>query len=152
LDAYSLSKTLHLNGTYSWYTFAENILNKNEITEKNIEVTDFNKEKWHPTKSLKKTLLENYENMFYKFSIWVKNSFLNNSFFFGNERRSVPRLQLHLGDIAYTFVVLYLFYYICLLSYSKSRFFFIFFVSYATCCLFHSKVISTEESGLNIAA
>jgi hypothetical protein len=43
LDAYSLSKTLHLNGTYSWYTFAENILNTNEITEKNIEVTDFNK-------------------------------------------------------------------------------------------------------------
>jgi hypothetical protein len=32
--------------------------------------------------------------------------------FFGNERRSVPRLQLHLGDIAYKFVVLYLFYYI----------------------------------------
>jgi hypothetical protein len=29
-------------------------------------------------------------------------------------------------------------------------FFFIFFVSYATCCPFHSKVISTEESGLNI--
>ena len=29
--------------------------------------------------------------------------------FFGNERRSVPRLQLHLGDIAYKFVVLYLF-------------------------------------------
>jgi hypothetical protein len=28
--------------------------------------------------------------------------------FFGNERRSVPRLQLHLGDIAYKFVVLYL--------------------------------------------
>jgi hypothetical protein len=26
LDAYnSHSKTLHLNGTYSWYTFAENI-------------------------------------------------------------------------------------------------------------------------------
>jgi hypothetical protein len=44
-DAHSLSKTLHLNGTYSWYTFAENILNTNEITEKNIEVTDFNKEK-----------------------------------------------------------------------------------------------------------
>ena len=28
----------------------------------------------------------------------------------------------------------------------------IFFVSYATCCPFHSKVISTEESGLNITA
>jgi hypothetical protein len=28
--------------------------------------------------------------------------------FFGNERRSVPRLQLHLGNIAYKFVVLYL--------------------------------------------
>jgi hypothetical protein len=28
--------------------------------------------------------------------------------------------------------------------------FFFFFVSYATCCPFHSKVISTEESGLNI--
>jgi hypothetical protein len=39
LDAYSLSRTLHLNGTYSWYTFAENILNTNEITEKNIEVS-----------------------------------------------------------------------------------------------------------------
>jgi hypothetical protein len=52
---------------YSWYTFAENILNTNEITEKNIEVTDFNKEKWHITKSLKKTLLENYENMFRDF-------------------------------------------------------------------------------------
>ena len=51
---------------YSWYTFAENILNTNEITEKNIEVTDFNKEKWHITKSLKKTLLENYENMFFE--------------------------------------------------------------------------------------
>ena len=34
LDAYSLSKTLHLNGIYSWYTFAENILNTDEITEK----------------------------------------------------------------------------------------------------------------------
>jgi hypothetical protein len=45
LDAYSLSKTVHLNGTYSWYTFAENILN---------------------TKSLKKTLLKNYENMFFE--------------------------------------------------------------------------------------
>ena len=45
LDAYSLSKTLYLNGTYSWYTFAENILN---------------------TKSLKKTLLKNYENMFFE--------------------------------------------------------------------------------------
>jgi hypothetical protein len=56
LDAYSLSKTLHLNGTYSWYTFAENILNTNEITEKNIEVTDVNKEKWHLTKSLKKNI------------------------------------------------------------------------------------------------
>ena len=43
LDAYSLSKTLHLNGIYSWYTFAENILNTDEITEKNIEVTDYNK-------------------------------------------------------------------------------------------------------------
>ena len=31
--------------------------------------------------------------------------------FFGNERRSVPRLQLHFGDIAYKFVFLYLFYY-----------------------------------------
>ena len=59
-------KTLHLNGTYSWYTFAENILNTNEITEQNIEATDFNKEKWHLTKSLKKTLLENYENMFFE--------------------------------------------------------------------------------------
>ena len=29
---------------------------------------------------------------------------------------------------------------------------FIFFVSYAICCPFRSKVISTEESGLNIAA
>ena len=29
---------------------------------------------------------------------------------------------------------------------------FIFFMSYATCCPFHSKVIITEESGLNIAA
>jgi hypothetical protein len=29
---------------------------------------------------------------------------------------------------------------------------FIFFMSYATCCPFHSNVISTEESGLNIAA
>jgi hypothetical protein len=66
LDAYSLSRTLHLNGTSSWYTFADNILNTNEITEKNIEVTDFNKEKWHLTKSLKKTLLENYENMFFE--------------------------------------------------------------------------------------
>jgi hypothetical protein len=43
LDAYSLSKTLHLNGTYSWYTFAENILNTNE-------------EKRHLTKSLKKNI------------------------------------------------------------------------------------------------
>ena len=34
--------------------------------KKNIEVTDFNKEKWHLTKSLKKTLLENYENMFFE--------------------------------------------------------------------------------------
>jgi hypothetical protein len=39
--------------------------------------------------------------------------------FFGNERRSVPRLQLHLGDIAYKFVVLYLFYYICLFQFLK---------------------------------
>jgi hypothetical protein len=31
-----------------------NILNTNEITEKIIEVTDFNKEKWHLTKSEKK--------------------------------------------------------------------------------------------------
>jgi hypothetical protein len=54
--------------------------------------------------------------------------FLIIRFFFGNERRSVPRLQLHLGDIAYKFVVLYLF---------------ILFP-------FHSKVISIEESGLNI--
>ena len=38
--------------------------------------------------------------------------------FFGNER-SVPRLQLHLGDIAYKFVVLYLFYYICLFQFLK---------------------------------
>jgi hypothetical protein len=30
--------------------------------------------------------------------------------------------------------------------------FFFFFVSYATCCPFNSKVISTEESGLNIVA
>jgi hypothetical protein len=36
-----------------------------------------------------------------------------------NERRSVPRLQLHLGDIAYKFVVLYLFYYICLFQFLK---------------------------------
>ena len=46
------------------------------MTEKNIEVTDFNKEKWHLTKSEKKTLLENYENMFFgklrSFSI-IKN-------------------------------------------------------------------------------
>ena len=46
--------------------FAKNILNTNEINEKNIEVTDFNKEKWRLTKSLKKTLLENYENMFFE--------------------------------------------------------------------------------------
>jgi hypothetical protein len=51
----------------------------------------------------------------YKFSIWVKNSFLSNSFFFGNERRSVPSLQLHLGDIAYQFV-LFLFYFILLVQ------------------------------------
>ena len=55
LDAYRLSKTLHLNGTYSWCTLAENILSTNKITEKiYIEVTSFNKEKWHLTKSLKK--------------------------------------------------------------------------------------------------
>jgi hypothetical protein len=78
LDAYSLSKTLHLNGTYSWYTFAENILNTNEIIEKNIEVTDFNKEKWHLTKSLKKTLLENYENMFFE---KLKSFNINNKLF-----------------------------------------------------------------------
>jgi hypothetical protein len=65
LDAYSLSKTLHLNGTYSWYTFAENIQ------------------------------------------------------FFGNERRSVPLLQLHLGDIAYKFVVLFILLYLPL-SISKT--------------------------------
>ena len=29
---------------------------------------------------------------------------------------------------------------------------FIFFMSYATCCPFNAKVISTEESGLNITA
>jgi hypothetical protein len=40
--------------------------------------------------------------------------------FFGNERRSVPRLQLHLGDIAYKFVVLYLFYYICLFQFNDN--------------------------------
>ena len=56
LDAYSLSKTLHLNGTYSWYTFAENILSTKEIAEQNIEVANFNKEKWHFTKSLKKNI------------------------------------------------------------------------------------------------
>jgi hypothetical protein len=56
LDAYSLSKTLHLNGTYSWYTFAENILNTKEITEQNIEVTNVNKEKWHFIKTLKKNI------------------------------------------------------------------------------------------------
>ena len=55
LDAYSLSKTLHLNGTYSYYTFAEKyIKHKVNNTIKYIEVTDFNKEKWHLTKSLKK--------------------------------------------------------------------------------------------------
>jgi hypothetical protein len=42
------------------------LLNTNEITEKNIEVTDFNKEIWYLTKSLKKTLLENYENMLFE--------------------------------------------------------------------------------------
>ena len=31
-------------------------------------------------------------------------------------------------------------------------FFFIFFVFYETCCLLHSKVMSTGESGVNIAA
>jgi hypothetical protein len=57
LDAYSFSKTLHLNGTYSWYTFAENILlNTKEIIEQNIEVTNFSKEKWHFTKSFKKNI------------------------------------------------------------------------------------------------
>jgi hypothetical protein len=30
-----------------------------------MEVTDFNKEKWNLTKSLKTTLLENYENLFF---------------------------------------------------------------------------------------
>jgi hypothetical protein len=39
--------------------------------------------------------------------------------FVGNERRSVPRLQIHLGDIAYKFVVLYLFCYICLFQFIK---------------------------------
>ena len=57
LATYSLSKTLHLNGTYSWYTFAENILNTKEITEQNIEVTNFNKENCHFTKSLKKNII-----------------------------------------------------------------------------------------------
>jgi hypothetical protein len=57
LDAYSLLKTLHLKGTYSWYTFAENILNTKEITEQNIEVTNFNKENCHFTKSLKKNII-----------------------------------------------------------------------------------------------
>ena len=56
-----------LNGTYSYYTFAEKyIKHKGNNRIKYTEVTDFNKEKWHLTKSLKKTLLENYENMFFE--------------------------------------------------------------------------------------
>jgi hypothetical protein len=43
-----------LNGTYSYYTFAEKyIKHKGNNRIKYIEVTDFNKEKWHLTKSLK---------------------------------------------------------------------------------------------------
>ena len=53
------------------------------------------------------------------FQSGLKIPFLIIRFFFGNERRSVPRLQLHLGDIAYIFVVLYLFYYICLFQFLK---------------------------------
>ena len=34
------------------------------------------------------------------FQSGLKIPFLIIRFFFGNERRSVPRLQLHLGDIA----------------------------------------------------
>ena len=67
MDAYSLSKTLHLNGAHSWYTFAKNILNTNEITEQNIEVTDFNKEKWHLTKSLKTfSIQQNKDKLYYR--------------------------------------------------------------------------------------
>ena len=59
-----------------------------------------------------------YDYLWINFQSGLKIPFLIIRFF-GNERRSVPRLQLHLGDIAYTFVVLYLFDYICLFQFLK---------------------------------
>ena len=87
-EAYIISKILHLNGTSSWYTFVENILklNTNEITEKNIEVTNFNKEKWHLTKSLKKILLENYENMFFE---KLRSFNINNKLFLYSKKNRI---------------------------------------------------------------
>jgi hypothetical protein len=180
LDAYSLSKTVHLNGTYSWYTFAENILN---------------------TKSLKKTLLKNYENMFFEklrsFNInnklflyskiktnYIIEPFIENSNFENRKlivkmRRSDHVLEIERGRYnkinreqricrqchlnVHVIEDEEHFFFHCKkkLLYTKLmgnnhiqnlNFFFIFFVSYATCCPFHSQVISTEESGLNIAA
>ena len=61
VDAYHLSKCLHSKGSYSWYSFAENICSYNKIDMKDIENIDYKKEKCSFSKTIKNQLQENYE-------------------------------------------------------------------------------------------
>lgn len=66
VDAYHLSKCLHSKGSYSWYSFAENICSYNKIDMKDIENIDYKKEKCSFSKTIKNQLQENYEQLFFQ--------------------------------------------------------------------------------------
>ena len=65
-DAYCLSKSIHEKGTYSWYTFVENIAKTNNIDFNEIKLDNFDKEKEKFSKRIKLNLQEQFEISFFE--------------------------------------------------------------------------------------
>ena len=64
-DAFLLSKSLHLDGTYSWYTYVSNICKSNNIDIDEIQNIDYSKGMLSFTKRINKNIQEEYEKIFF---------------------------------------------------------------------------------------
>ena len=69
---------LHSKGSFSWYSFAENICTENKFDMNYIENIDYKKEKCSFSKTVKNKLQENYEQLFFE---KIKSFTVNNKLF-----------------------------------------------------------------------
>ena len=65
-DAFLLSKSLHLQGNYSWYSFIEHVCNTEDINLNELQNINFIQRKDALTKDIKDKLKNNYEEAFFK--------------------------------------------------------------------------------------